>query len=83
MEQGELKRRIRIIHRNRLTCLKETETYTFHDSAVGYEESGLIMVAPGFQGDHFEGLEKTAFTFVVEAIAILVDDLGMLASSGR
>ena len=64
------------IHGNRLTCLKDAVTYTFHDSAVCYEESGLIMVTPGFQGDHFKGLEKTAFTFVVKAIAILVDDLG-------
>ena len=69
------------IHGNRLTCLKDAVTYTFHDSAVCYEESGLIMVTPGFQGDHFKGLEKTAFTFVVKAIAILVDDLGMLARS--
>ena len=69
------------IHGNRLTCLKDAVTYTFHDSAVCYEESGLIMVTPGFQGDHFKGLEETAFTFVVKAIAILVDDLGMLARS--
>ena len=39
------------------------------------------MVTPGFQGDHLKGLEETAFTFVVEAIAMLVHDLGMLARS--
>jgi hypothetical protein len=54
----------------------------FHDRAVGHEEGGLVVVAPGFEGDHFKGLEEPVFAFVVEAGAFFVHDLEMLARMG-
>jgi len=36
--------------------------------------TGLIVVSPAFQRDHLEGREKVALTFVVEALAVVVDD---------
>lgn len=47
---------------------------TLHGGRVADEVGSLVMVTPGFEGDHFECSEELSFAFIVEALAVLVDD---------
>lgn len=44
------------------------------DYRVTDERAGHVLIFPGVQGCHFEGGEEVAFTFVVEAFAVVVDE---------